>query len=304
MKTNFTSVIQILDYYNDESKCIKLLEQQRWNGKPCCPHCGYDEKIYRTNRGYRCASKECGKKFSVTVGTIYENSKIKLRYWFAAIYLISAHKKGVSSHQLARDLGITQKSAWFVLHRVREMLKTGNEQPLSNMVEGDASYFGGKGKNRHAKKQEQIRLSGNNDKTMVFGLVERKGDVRTFIVTNESEDAVLPIIKANVKDGATVYTDDHKSFRKIKKNYSHDVIKHSLGEYVRGECHTNTIENFWSLFKRGIIGIYHHTSKEHLFRYANEFTYRYNTRGISDNDRFIGVLAKSNGRLKYRDLIA
>ena len=319
MRTKFTSVLQILDYYKDEAICIKLLEERLWKGRPVCPHCGYSEKIYRTNRGYRCADKECGKKFSVKVGTIYENSKIPLRYWFAAIYLISAHKKGISSHQIARDLGVTQKTGWFLLHRIREMLNQNTPQ-LSGMVEADETFIGGKEGNKHghAKRARERRIQRTDKllydtpitaapitpKTMVAGMVERGGKVITKVVPDTNGGTLQLFIRWNVVKGSTLYTDELKAYKPLGKDYNHDSVQHSLDEYVRGPVHVNTLEGYWSLLKRQIYGIHHFVSAKHLQRYCNESSYRYNSRKLTDNERFHTVIEHSQKRLTYEDLIS
>ena len=174
MNKTFNSLLQLIDYFKDENTCKQYLSNQRWSNGVCCPHCK-STKVYVTNRGYKCGNNECYKKFSVTTGTIYENTKISLRTWFAAMYLITAHKKGISSHQLARDLHITQRTAWFVLHRIREMLKEKNPQALKGNIEVDETFVGGKNKNRHKeKKVENSQGRSSKDKKPVLGIVQKK----------------------------------------------------------------------------------------------------------------------------------
>ncbi|MBS1595982.1 MAG: IS1595 family transposase [Bacteroidetes bacterium] len=307
MQTQFKSVLQILDYYKDNETCVKLLEQQLWNGgEPVCPHCAA-VGAYKTNRGYRCKSKGCQKKFTVTTGTIYENTKIGLRIWFAAIYLITAHRKGISSHQLSRDLNVTQKTAWFILHRVREMLKAENPSLLEGEIEVDATYYGGERKNKHAKKRKELTEKfgrGTLEKQAMVGLLERNGNVTAFKVESEAGKIVKPIIKDRVsKNAKALITDAHGGYKDLHFEFNHVVINHQGGEYAKGSFHTNNIEGFWSQFKRGIKGIQHHVSIKHLDRYCNEYAYRYNVRAIADGERFSGVLKNSYGRLRYSDLI-
>ncbi|HSW96976.1 MAG TPA: IS1595 family transposase [Candidatus Saccharimonadales bacterium] len=303
MKTQFKNLPEILDYFKDENTCRELLELQRWNGKPFCPHCGH-EKVYRTNRGFKCAEPKCYKKFSVTVGTIFENSKIPLRIWFASIYLHTAHKKGISSHQLGRDLGISQKTAWFVLQRVRAMLKEKAPAMLEGTVEVDETFVGGKAKNKHAKQRREIKATGYVNKTMVFGILDRDGKkVHNQIVANVDGNNLKPIIYQKVKEGAIVMSDGFGAYSGLNKTYQHEVINHHQGEYFRDGYHTNTLEGYWSQLKRGIYGIYHSTSRKHLHRYCDEFAYRYNTRNISDQERFISVLTKvADARLTWNQL--
>lgn len=302
---SFKTLIQLLDYFKDEETCRTYLEQQRWNGNVECPFCACT-KVYRTNRGFKCADKFCAKKFSVTVGTVYENSKIPLRTWFGAMYLVTAHKKGISSCQLAKDLGITQKTAWFVLHRIREMLTTKAPEKLNNMVEVDETYVGGKYKNMHKSKRVKAHadnISHTTNKTTVVGLLERNNKVRTTIL-KKGEITLKDMVRQHVNLEATVVTDSFIAYKGLNKEYAaHEVVNHILDEYVRGEWHTNTIEGFWSILKRGIYGIYHQVSPKHLQRYCDEFSYRYNSRTIKDNERFELTVKSCEGRLKYNDLI-
>lgn len=314
MKTDFKSLIQLNDFFKEEKTCYEYLASQIWeDSKPICPHCG-SERVYTTKSRstkpskkdipeYRCASKECGKKFSVTTGTIFESSKIPLRTWYAAIYLITAHKKGISSLQLAEDLQITQKTAWFVLHRIREMYKISAPEMLKDVVQVDETFIGGKNKNRHADKKKE-NSQGGSGKTIVFGARGLCGKVKTEVVVNREAETLNPIIEQWVDKGSIMVSDEHRSYNTLSADYFHVSINHSEGEYVRGGFTNNGIENFWSLFKRGIIGIYHQVSPKHLHRYSTEFSYRYNSRSDSATLRFSNTIKNSNSaRLKYTDLI-
>jgi transposase-like protein len=253
---------------------------------------------------YRCANKECGKKFSVTKGTIFEATKIPLRTWFAAMFLITNHKKGISSHQLQRDLQITQKTAWFVLHRIHEMYKESASELLKNVVEIDETFIGGKYKNKHADKKKP-GAQGSIDKTVVFGAVQRHGKVKAFVVPDRTNKTVISAMVANVQRGSLMVSDEyyHRDTFNLH-GYNLVVMEHKVGEYVRGAFHTNTIEGFWSLLKRGIYGIYHNVSPKHLQRYCDEFSYRYNTREQKQNERFTVTLQNAGKhRLRYKDLI-
>lgn len=308
-ESNFKNLPQLLDYFKDEATCKSYLEQQRWGGHVTCPHCGH-EKVYRTNRGFKCASKDCYKKFTVTVGTIFENTKISLRLWFAAIYLCTAHKKGVSSCQIARDLGVHQSSAWFILHRVREMLRTKAPQMLSGIVEADETYIGSKAKNWTKQKREAIRKlqlgTGYVHKRPVIGFLQRGGEVKTVVMPSAKVNgkSVKPLVYANVKAGSILMTDQQGGYFGLNKTYQHEVLVKDRGEYVRGDFHTNSIEGFWSHLKRSIIGVYHQVSVKHLSRYCDEISYRYNSRESKDTERFEFVLTHSEGRLKYTELTA
>ncbi len=310
---NFKSLPQLLDYFKKEETCIKYYEKLRWNNNPTCPHCG-SENPYATTRGYKCSDSTCYKKFTVKVGTIFENSKIPFRIWFAAIYLCTSHKKGISSVQLAIDLNITQKTAWFVLHRIREMLKKSAPQMLGDngsIVESDATFIGGKEKNRHTNKKRNLLYPElKNDgtpyvkKKTVIGIIERNGKVVLKHVSAEIAENMVPFVQDTVKDGAKVFTDQHGGYSELAKVYTHNTVNHSLRVYVQGEVHTNTIENFWSVLKRGLYGIYHQVSDKHLERYLNEFAARFNARHTSPYENFNSFLTKSEGGLLYKNLIS
>lgn len=309
---NFKSLPQLLDYFKDEQTCIEYYENIRWSGNPVCPHCE-SAKPYKTNRGYKCSNSKCHKKFTVKVGTIFENSKIEFRIWLAAIFLCTAHKKGISSVQLGIDLNITQKTAWFVLHRVREMLKQQSPDLISGnkIVESDESFFGGKEKNRHySKKRSDTNLDLRNDgkpykeKKVVIGIIERDGNVILKYIPAAKQENMVPFIHQYVPVGTKIYTDESHVYNPLGKAYSHDTVNHLLKIYVAGEVHTNTIESFWALLKRGIYGVYHQVSEKHFDRYLNEFASRFNSRKISEQDRIEKFLAQSERRLKYKNLIA
>lgn len=297
IKTSFKSFLQFAKHFHDDATCRNHLEQVIWNNKPKCPHCE-TEKPYRLSDGkiFKCRNVECRKKFTVATGTTFEGTMLPLSTWFAAIYLLSSHKKGISSIQLCRDLGITQKTSWFLMQRIRKMMDDKNQSLLSNIVEVDETYVGGK-----SGKGTQGRST--KTKVPVVGLLERKGKVRTQVVKNTRGKTLFDIINAKVDRSATVMTDGWLGYKRVKNLNEHLVIDHSKGEYVIGNLHTNTIEGFWSLLKRGIIGIYHKMSVKHLQRYCIEFEFRYNTREYTDFERFGLVLKQSGGRLKYKELI-
>lgn len=317
MIPQFSNLLELQKYFNNELVCAKYLEQKKWNGKPVCPDCGC-EKIYRFKTRLRhpelknykdfiCSNKECKKIFSVLTDSIFEGSKISLQVWFSAMYLISAHKKGISSHQLASDLGITQKSSWFILHRIRCSYEPKPiEEKIDGLFQADETFIGGKNKNRHAhKKVDASQGRSTKDKTPVFGLQQTGGDIHTFVVKNTKAETLQPIIKSMIKSGAIIVTDEWNGYNGLSKDYGHILVNHNEKQYVNGAFSNNAIEGYWSLFKRGIFGIYHWVSAKHLHRYCNEFSYRYNRRKISDINKFeLALLQSNNKRLTYNQLIA
>lgn len=297
----FGGLVSLFDKFPDEKSCREYLAKQRWNGVPICPHCEHTKiYIYKDGRLYKCA--KCRRQFTVTVGTIFEDSHIPLRKWFLALYIATNHKKGISSLQLCRDIGVTQKTAWFMMHRIREIFRPVKKK-LSGTLEMDETYIGGKIGNMHKQKRPENTSVNYKDKTPVFGILQRNGNIISMPVKNTSKETLHAIIKQNVRKGSKIITDEHRAYQGLNENYLHRFIVHSMGEYAIGVIHTNTIEGFWSLLKRGIIGIYHQISPKHLHRYCNEFTYRYNTKDITDPYRFANTLGKCEGRLTYQGLI-
>jgi transposase-like protein len=293
--------------FNDPIVAATYLESIRWPDGPVCPHCGVqDPKHYllksETRKLWKC--RACRKQFTVTVGTIFEGSHIPLQKWLLAFYLLCSSKKGMSAHQLHRMLGVTYKSAWFMAHRIRyAMEQPPFARPLEGVVEADETYVGGKERNR--KRQDKQKKTGRGtNKTPVVALVERGGEVRSFRMANVTGLELKGAIRRNVSRDARIMTDSFKSYRGLGKEFaSHEYVSHSDGEYVRGDVHTNTAENYFSILKRGIDGTYHHISEAHLPRYLAEFDFRYNNRiglGVDDAERTRRALAGVVGkRLTY-----
>lgn len=313
MIAQFKSIFDLLKAFPTEQACIEHLEQLRWNGNVVSPF-DASSKVYKC-KGNRYKCVNTNKYFNVRTATIFEDTKLPLQKWFMALYVFSSHKKGISSHQLAKDIDITQKSAWFVLHRLRYAFDhpafkaiVGDSGDGGEIVEMDETFVGGKGKNKHKSKRAELKKLGRGyaNQTMVVGMLGRGIGVKAKVVFATPTMAVLhPIIRENIKQNTTLVTDGHGGYRGIEKEFRHEVIQHAKDEYVRGEFHTNSIEGFWSQLKRGVYGIYHHTSPEHLQAYVDEFALRYNTRTYSTADRFDMILSNVAGkRLTYENLIA
>jgi transposase-like protein len=276
-------------YFADFEHCKAFVIVLRWpDGTVKCPRCG-SERIFwiEKERVWKCYSKHDHAKFSLKTGTIMEDSPISIDKWLAALWLIVNCKNGISSCEMGRDLGITQKSAWFLNHRIRMSLHSGSIEKASGHVEADETFIGGKARNMHiAERKRRITGTGGKDKTAVLGIVERGGKVRTTVIPNRRKKAIQTEVRKHVEAGAALYTDDLLSYRGLEGEYAHKVIDHAVA-YVDGNVHTNTIENFWALLKRGISGTYISVEPFHLFRYLDEQAYRYNFRNdMTDYDRF------------------
>ena len=302
MIQQFDSLMQMMEVFSDEQVCIDHLRAIRWKDGAFCPHCA-STKVYHfsDNRTHKCG--ECRQRFSIKVGTIFEDTKLPLRKWFMAIWMITSHKKGIASTQLAKDLKITQKSAWFVMHRLRHAARTKSfNRPLEGEVEVDETFVGGKAKNKHASKRTGQR--GTAGKAIVVGALERSGDVVAKVVSGTDAKTLEGFVRANVsKDVTLLATDEHAGYAGLGVDFTHRFVRHSAGQYVSGTVHTNGIEGFWSQLKRQIVGIHHWISAKHLDRYVGEASWRFNERKAGEGDRVNNLLAIVGGRLTYKTLI-
>jgi hypothetical protein len=298
----FKNLKELMSYLQDVKRCREYYALLRWDGNPICVHCNASQPYLLKNGKYRCSSKTCKKDFSVTKGTIFENSKIPLATWMGAMFVLSGHKKGISSCQLARDLGVTQKTAWFILHRVRYIFGDPDPEPLTNIVEVDETYVGGSYANMNRGRRKYHQENNIDNKVAVMGLLERDGKARlTIIGSNTFKD----VIKENVSTDATLMTDSHLAYQGLALEYAgHGVVNHSEMQFRDGLAYTNTVEGFFSCLKRSIFGIYHSVSPKHLQQYCTETSFRYNTRKQTDKDRFVHTLRIAEGkRLTYNTLI-
>jgi transposase-like protein len=285
--------------FTNEDAAREHLEALRWPEGPFCPHCGsFDATRLKAGkaRAGTVQCNDCRQQFTVTVGTVFERSKVPLNKWLLCNHLLCASKKGMSAKQIERMLGVTYKTAWFMCHRIREAMKqdTGPLGGPGKVVEADETYVGGKAKNR--------AWGAIPKKQIVLSLVERDGNVASYHIANVTHKNVRPLIMEKVHRASTLMTDEHRVYMALGKEFSaHDAVDHSKHIYVQGKKHSNTVENFFSIFKRGVIGTYHHMSEAHLARYTAEFDFRYNTRKDSDAERADQSLRGIYGkRLTYR----
>lgn len=304
------TLLSAIKYFADADNALSFMVQIHWPNGITCPHCDSTEHSFlATRRIWKC--KGCRKQFSAKAGTIFEDSPIGLDKWFPALWMIVNMKNGISSYELAKHLGVTQKSAWFMNHRIRKAMQCGTFKKLSGQVEVDETYIGGKARNMHrgtlAKRVAQFATpyTGRNQnigKVAVMGLLERNGEVRTMVVPNTKRKSLHGEVSKHVEAGSTVYSDALRSYRRLEDEYVHNVINHAE-TYVRGNIHTNGIENFWALLKRTIGGTYVSVEPFHLFRYLDEQSFRFNTRKATDRDRFIQAsMAITGKRLTFDEL--
>jgi transposase-like protein len=301
------TLTEAIRFFTDADVCLSFVVQLRWANGITCPRCGSgDHSFLSTRRIWKC--KGCKKQFSVKLGTIFEDSPIGLDKWLPALWMVINCKNGISSYEMARALGVTQKTAWFMNHRIRLAVQEGTFGPMSGEVEVDESFIGGRARFMHAdKRAEKITGTGSMGKTAVMGLLERHGKdghsrVKAKVVPNTKRKTLSPEVRQNVEAGAEVFSDSLKSYTDLSDAYTHQVIDHAEC-YAKGKVHTNGLENFWSLLKRSIKGTYVSVEPFHLFRYLDEQSFRFNTRKLTDGVRFlsaaVGIIGK---RLTYMEL--
>jgi len=303
------TLIEAVRYYADPDVCHAMMVKAKWpNGKPTCPECG-DRKIgeIKSRRMFQC--KECRRQFSAKVGTIFEDSPLPLDKWFVAVWLVANCKNGISSYELARAVGVTQPTAWFMLHRIRLAMETGTFR-MDGPTEADTAYVGGKAENMHAKRRAKaIPGRGTAGKTPVHGVLKRTGEsgpsqVQAAVLGSEASASLLEEVRSRVRRGATVYTDEAPAYGMLCMTHVHQAVDHSR-EYAVGSIHVNGIENFWSLLKRTLRGTYVAVAPFHLGRYVAEQVFRFNNRKSTDGGRFETVMRGIVGkRLTYRVLCA
>ncbi len=311
MKFAFKTLHEFNDYFKDERTCYEFFENIRWNGVPVCPHCG-SEKYYRVApRGkfkdipsYRCAIRSCGLPFTVRTNSIFEGSKVEFRKWLLAAYEISTCKKGISSIELSSRIGVSQKTAWLINHKLRVMLKDTDPELLRDVVALDETLVGGKNKNRHSdKKIPHSQGRSSKGKTTVFGARGLLGQIRTQVIPNADAANIVPLVEKWVEKGSIMVTDEWGAYNALNKDYFHVSVNHQEGQYVTGCFTSNGVENFWSLFKRGVIGTFHNISPQHIQKYTEEFAFRYNRKSKKNHEIFnLAIQNCSNRNITYREL--
>jgi transposase-like protein len=306
MEKEPTTLQEAIVYFSNPVNCRNYVVARRWPKGVSCPRCGSTDIAFleKYNR-WQCNSHHDRRQFTVKTGTIFEDSPLSLDKWLTAVWLITNCKNGISSYEIARDMKVTQKTAWFMLHRIRKAMQLEPFMRLAGDVEVDETFIGGKARNMHvAQKQRRITGTGTKDKVAVMGILERGGEVRATVIENRRKQAIQTEVKKHVEAGSALYSDELKSYDGLAGEYAHQVINHAVA-YVDGQIHTNGLENFWSLLKRGLNGTYVSVEPFHLFRYLDEQTFRYNNRkDLDDAGRFSLAVSQIVGkRLTYKELI-
>jgi len=301
---DFKTLAEFLEYFKDEETCRAHFTAVRFGNGEYCPHCGHTHvNKFADGIRYRCGA--CKKDFRVQTGTVFGESKVPLRKWFIAVYLLSTTSKGISSVQLAKHVGVTQKTGWFMDHRIRKAMKQNGGQ-MFGAIEADETYVGGAVKNMHASKVDRTKVgTGGKGKAIIFGLKSRDGEYRASVVPAVNAEVLHKEIRENVATGSILYTDENRSYRGLA-DFKRTAVNHAARKYVIGAAHTNGIESFWALFKRGYHGIYHHMSEKHLQKYIDECAFRVNRKGQKINSVFADVVASvvTTDKLPYKELIA
>lgn len=297
------TLAEVIRYFSDPQKCVDAVAAMRWpDGIPTCPHCGETRQHWLAKQmRWKCYG--CRKQFSVKVGTVMEDSPISLDKWLITLWMLVTCKNGISSYEVMRTVGVTQKSAWFMLQRLRLVLQGDKGGKLGGTVEVDESFIGGKARNMHVSKRRRAMERKNKSKTIVLGFLERGGEVRTEIVEDRERPTLQGHVREHIEAGSEIMTDELHSYWGLEADYAHKVINHAF-EYAKGHIHTNGMENFWSLLKRSLSGTYVSVAPFHLFRYLDEQAFRYNTRkNITNDERFAKALSQIAGkRLTYVEL--
>src|SRR5271170_4108092 len=300
-----TTLQEAILYFASPENCRQYVVTRRWRNGVVCPRCGSDSVAFQEkyNR-WQCNKRHDRRQFTIKTGTIFEDSALGLDKWLTAMWLIANAKNGISSWEIHRAIGVTQKTAWFMLHRIRLAMQGENAGKLGGIVEVDETFIGDKSRFMHKDKRERVITgTGGKDKVVVMGMMERGGNVRAFVVDNRRKKELQSNIREHVEAGAAIFTDELKSYDGLEDSFQHQVINHAV-EYVNGNVHTNAMENFWSLLKRGLHGTYISVEPFHLFRYIDEQAFRFNNRKMTDAERFdIGVREITGKRLTYEELI-
>lgn len=298
------TLLEAVRYFADEDAALEFAANVRWpEGEQVCPKCGSIGQHYFLKNQRRWKCRDCRKQFSFKVGTIFEDSPLPMSKWLPAVWMLANCKNGISSYEMGRALGVTQKTAWFMLHRIREAMREGTFEKLGGEVEADEAYFGGAMQNMHESKKRRLKFERtqlHRTKAMVVGTLQRSAEpgtsvVRTSILPSASHEGMRAIVRSHVEAGSQLYTDQHAAYSPLSAEYAHQWVSHAI-KYVEGRVHTNGLENFWSLVKRTIKGTYVSVDPFHLFRYLDEQSFRFNERGDNDGGRFVAVLRRVIGR--------
>lgn len=288
-QSNFPRTLkEAIEYFKDPDNSLNFMVALRWSDGVTCPYCESKRVSFlKSRRIWKCL--DCRKQFSVKVGTIFEDSPISLDKWLCALWLKANSKNGISSYEISRDLGVTQKTAWFMTHRINCAMQTKTFAKLSGEVEADETFVGGKARFMHKERRDRVIASptGYTGKIPVLGIIQRDGEVLTRVIPNTKRYSIQPVIRENVEKGSQLFTDTSRSYIGLSGDYDHQTVDHMAKEYVRGKVHTNSLENFWSLWKRCIKGTHIHLSEKHMSRYLDEETFRYSNRTLNDAGRFL-----------------